>query len=66
MFYLPSFGSKNKRSDLDSILPLTNKLEGNQTSIFGYIYDTSASIGTAITGSCQVYDDNVTLFKSSM
>lgn len=54
MISLPSLRSKNKRTDLDSILPLTHNHRGKQTSVFGYIYDTSATIGTVITGSIQV------------
>lgn len=57
MFSFPSLRSKNKRNDFDSILPMNNKskLQTDQTSnILGYIYNTSASIGMAITGTCQV------------
>ena len=60
MISLPSltFSSKKNRNDFDSILPLTNKsISASQSSLLGYIYDTSASIGSAITGSCQVKID---------
>lgn len=52
---LPFITSKKQENDFDSILPLTNKSShGKQSSLLGYIYDTSASLGSIITESCQV------------
>jgi hypothetical protein len=50
---LPNLSGKD-RNDFDSILPISYSSDKNKKSFMGYIYDTSSSIGTAISGSCQV------------